>query len=121
MHGIDISRSIAHIAKLAARLDPEYHSHRFTVKPIELMSFTTLICRGAQHALLHFARDEADCGDVPRCGALAPGGMLFALLVFDRGHEPRCSRLQPAISCPTARIDSLVVRISHDREHCARG
>ena len=96
VHGIDKSpRSIAQTRELAARLDPRIDADRFTVQPIELMSFTDAAFDVVlSSAVLHFARDEADWWEMARemWRVLAPGGMLFARLGSTIGHE---TRVQP--------------------------
>jgi SAM-dependent methyltransferase len=96
VHGIDKSpRSIAQIREFATRLSPDIDADRFTVQPIELMSFAdgefdVVI----SSAVLHFARDEPDWWEMVRemWRVLAPGGMLFARLGSTIGHE---TRVQP--------------------------
>jgi SAM-dependent methyltransferase len=88
-------RSIESLRKTAAELAPSLAVERFTVQPVERMSFADgEMDIVVSSAVLHFARDEADWWEMVRemWRVLAPGGMFFARLASTIGHE---SRVQP--------------------------
>ena len=97
VHGIDESPdAIVAIRRQAATLAPQLPPDRFTVQPVDAMSFAD----AAMHvvlssAVLHFARDEAHFSGMLRemWRVLAPDGMLFCRLASTIGIEDQVRAL----------------------------
>ena len=89
--GVDESPdAVAAIRRQAATVAPELGEDRFSVQPIEALSFDdaafdVVICG----SVLHFARDEPHWRAMVRqlWRVLKPGGMLFTRLASTIGHE----------------------------------
>lgn len=85
-------RAISAVRALAAALAPSLPVDRFRVEPVERMSFESgRFDVVISSAVLHFARDEAhwDAMLQEMWRVLTPGGLFFARLATDLGHEAR--------------------------------
>jgi tellurite methyltransferase len=91
VHGIDESTdAIAATRRQAAKLAPQLPADRFSVQPVDAMSFASgSMDVVLSSAVLHFARDEAHftgmLGEMWR--VLSPGGLLFCRLASSIGIE----------------------------------
>jgi SAM-dependent methyltransferase len=97
VHGIDESPdAIAAVRRQAAMLAPQLPAERFTVQPVDAMSFASgSMDVVVSSAVLHFARDEAHfTGMVSEMWrVLAPGGLLFCRLASSIGIESQVKPL----------------------------
>jgi tellurite methyltransferase len=97
VHGIDESPdAIAAVRRQAAALAPQLPAGRFTVQPVDAMSFASgSMDVVVSSAVLHFARDEAHfTGMVSEMWrVLAPGGLLFCRLASSIGIESQVKPL----------------------------
>jgi SAM-dependent methyltransferase len=92
IYGVDVSaEAIASVRALSVTLAPGLDPERFTVQPIEAMSFDAFADVVISSAVLHFARDhehfDAMLGASWR--AVAAGGLLFCRLASSIGMETR--------------------------------
>ncbi len=92
IYGVDVSAdAIEAVRGIAAALAPGLGPERFTVQPIETMSFDAFADVVISSAVLHFARDhehfDAMLGASWR--AVAPGGLFFCRLASSIGMEAR--------------------------------
>ena len=89
--GVDESAdAIAEVQRQVATLAPQLPGARFTVQPVDAMSFASgSMDVVVSSAVLHFARDEAHFTGMVRemWRVLAPGGLLFARLASSIGIE----------------------------------
>ena len=92
IYGVDASAdAIASIRALAATLAPGLGPERFTVQPIETMSFDLFADVVISSAVLHFARDHAHFDAMLGASwrAVAAGGLFFCRLASSIGMEAR--------------------------------
>ncbi|MEP6732601.1 MAG: class I SAM-dependent methyltransferase, partial [bacterium] len=91
VYGIDESpQAIAAIRREAATLAPHLPPERFTVQPVDAMSFADDTMHAiVSSAVLHFARDEAHFARMVNemWRVLARGGVLFCRLASTIGIE----------------------------------
>jgi ubiquinone/menaquinone biosynthesis C-methylase UbiE len=91
--GIDQSpKAIEATRRRAADLASSHEGDRFTMQPVEQMSFADgMFDVVISSAVLHFARDERQWWAMVRemWRVLAPNGLLFARLAATIGHETR--------------------------------
>ena len=91
--GIDRSaEAVEATRRLANAISPTTSVERFTVQPVERMSFDDgEFDFVISSAVLHFARDEAHWWEMTQemWRVLGPGGVLFARLASKIGHEAR--------------------------------
>jgi tellurite methyltransferase len=92
VYGVDASaEAVASIRTLAATLAPGLGPERFTVQPIETMSFDAFADVVISSAVLHFARDDSHFDAMLSASwrAVAPGGLFFCRLASSIGMETR--------------------------------
>jgi tellurite methyltransferase len=91
VHGIDENpNAIATVRRQAEGLDPDLVVERFTVQPVQAMTFESESMDVViSSAVLHFARDEAHFTAMVNemWRVLAPGGLLFCRLASTIGIE----------------------------------
>jgi SAM-dependent methyltransferase len=91
VYGIDESAdAISAVQRQAATLAPQLPAERFTVQPVDAMSFESgSMDVVVSSAVLHFARDEAHFTGMlsEMWRVLAPGGLLFCRLASSIGIE----------------------------------
>lgn len=97
VHGVDENPdAIAAVRRQTALLAPELGPERFTVQPVDAMSFASRSMDVViSSAVLHFARDETHfTGMVTEMWrVLAPGGVLFCRLASSIGIESQVKPL----------------------------
>jgi SAM-dependent methyltransferase len=89
-------KALASARANAATLAPSLPADRFRVEPLEKMSFADASFDVViSSAVLHFAADEAQWDAMVRemFRVLKPGGLFFARLATDIGHETRVKPL----------------------------
>jgi len=101
VHGIDENpNAIAAVRRQAAMLAPDLLAERFTVQPVDAMSFESASMDVVvSSAVLHFARDEAHFNAMlnEMWRVLAPGGVLFCRLASTIGIEDQVKSLGEAV------------------------
>jgi len=97
VYGIDESAdAIAAVQRQAATLAPRLPAERFTVQPVDAMSFASdSMDVIVSSAVLHFARDEPHFAGMlsEMWRVLAPGGLLFCRLASSIGIEAQVKPL----------------------------
>jgi SAM-dependent methyltransferase len=98
VHGVDADAgAVEEVRRVARELAPHLPPANFRVEPIERMTFPDVFADAVlSSAVLHFARDEQQFGDMLRemWRVLKPGGLFFARLASVIGMEERMRRIE---------------------------